>query len=431
MALSLSAYGTIRLLEAGAGGGQGPEPIAAPPHASHALQVQVIAQQWQFTYRWPSFGGVQTRELELPAHTLVQFNVTSLDVIHSFWAYQLGVKADANPGVNNVAYVTTDGPGPASRSAAPSSAASGTATCTTTGASSRARASSSGSRSSDSVRARDAAPSALLEDLLPEPAEEGRMSSAMPHLPPLRAGQAAALAAADRLQRAHRRRARHRRLLPRLVDRPPDHTSDSFAYLADAGENDIALLLGYVLGVIGFLIGLGFAIYPIQRLLGRADARCARTRNEGIGRYFGLSTDHKVVGMQYLVGIGFFFFVGGLNAMLIRTELLQPDNHVFGANQYLTLVGMHGTMMMGILTSGILGPFANYFVPIMIGARRMAFPRIESLTFWLLMAAGCRPHHDDLLRRLSDRLDRLPATRRPGRTVMTPTSASSRWSGSR
>ena len=44
--------------------------------------------------------------------------------------------------------------------------------------------------------------------------------------------------------------------------------------------------------------------------------------------------------------------------------------------------------MMGMMTSGILGPFANYFLPLMIGARRMAFPRIEALTFWLLMAAG-------------------------------------------
>ncbi|HTY95402.1 MAG TPA: cytochrome c oxidase subunit II [Solirubrobacteraceae bacterium] len=112
VALSLTGYGTIRLLETGAGGGQGPEPIAIPAHANHALQVQVIAQQWQFTYRWPSFGGVETRELELPAHTLIEFNVTSLDVIHSFWAYQLGVKADANPGVNNIAYVTTRGPLP-------------------------------------------------------------------------------------------------------------------------------------------------------------------------------------------------------------------------------------------------------------------------------------------------------------------------------
>ena len=58
------------------------------------------------------------------------------------------------------------------------------------------------------------------------------------------------------------------------------------------------------------------------------------------------------------------------------------------AGTYLTLVGLHGTMMMGMMTSGILGPFGNYLVPILIGARRMAFPRIEALTFWLLMAAG-------------------------------------------
>ena len=81
-----------------------------------------------------------------------------------------------------------------------------------------------------------------------------------------------------------------------------------------------------------------------------------------------------------------FFFVAGLNAMLIRTELLQPNVHVFGANQYLTLVGMHGSMMMGTMTSGLLGPFATYLVPLMIGSRRMAFSRLSAFTFWLLMA---------------------------------------------
>ena len=88
------------------------------------------------------------------------------------------------------------------------------------------------------------------------------------------------------------------------------------------------------------------------------------------------------------MGIGLFFFIGGLNAMLIRIELLARSAQSSRAGQYLTLVGMHGTMMMGMFTSGILGPFANYVVPLMIGARRMAFPRIEALTFWLLMAAG-------------------------------------------
>ena len=108
--LFLAGYGSIRLLADGAGGGQGPNPIAAPSGSSHALQVQVIAQQWKFTYRWPSYGGVETPDLYLPANTLIEFHVTSLDVIHSFWAYQLAVKADANPGVDNIAYVTTKGP---------------------------------------------------------------------------------------------------------------------------------------------------------------------------------------------------------------------------------------------------------------------------------------------------------------------------------
>ncbi len=161
----------------------------------------------------------------------------------------------------------------------------------------------------------------------------------------------------------------------------------SFEYETATDENDVALLLGYAFGVIGFLIGLGFANYPISRLLGRP-ASLREKESEGVGRYFGLCTDHKVVGLQYLVGIGVFFFVGGVNAMLIRAELLHPVPTLIGPNQYLSLVGMHGTMMMGMMTSGILGPFANYFVPLMIGARRMAFPRIESLTFWLLMAAG-------------------------------------------
>ena len=74
--------------------------------------------------------------------------------------------------------------------------------------------------------------------------------------------------------------------------------------------------------------------------------------------------------------------------MLIRFELLSPNRQVIPAGQYLTVVGLHGTMMMGIMSSAILGPFANYFVPIMIGARRMAFPRLEALSFWLLMAGG-------------------------------------------
>jgi cytochrome c oxidase subunit 2 len=117
--LFLAAFGTYELIvPAGAGAGEGPQPIWKPagtvtasdtswtPGGKNILQVQVIGQQWAWTYRYPQFGGFETTQLELPVNEPVQFNVTSLDVIHSFWAYQLGVKADANPGVNNVAYTT-------------------------------------------------------------------------------------------------------------------------------------------------------------------------------------------------------------------------------------------------------------------------------------------------------------------------------------
>jgi cytochrome c oxidase subunit II len=117
--LGLAVFGTYELVApAGAGAGEGPQPIWKPagtvttsstswaPGGKNILQVQVIAQQWAFTYRYPQFGGFETTQLELPVGQPVRFNVTSLDVIHSFWAYQLGVKADANPDVNNVAYTT-------------------------------------------------------------------------------------------------------------------------------------------------------------------------------------------------------------------------------------------------------------------------------------------------------------------------------------
>jgi cytochrome c oxidase subunit 2 len=107
MVLGLAAYGTVGLFGSshGAGGGQGPSPLAKPPANVHPLEIQAIGQQWLWTFRYPSFGGVETAELYLPVDRWVAFHVTSLDVDHSFWAYELGVKADAIPGSDNVAYV--------------------------------------------------------------------------------------------------------------------------------------------------------------------------------------------------------------------------------------------------------------------------------------------------------------------------------------
>jgi cytochrome c oxidase subunit 2 len=110
MVLFLAGFGTYELLKDGAGGGQGPNPIAFPANHQNAFQVQVIGQQWQFTYRYPSLGGMESNQLMLPANSTIAMHVTSLDVVHSFWAVELGLKADANPGTDNVLYVETKSP---------------------------------------------------------------------------------------------------------------------------------------------------------------------------------------------------------------------------------------------------------------------------------------------------------------------------------
>jgi cytochrome c oxidase subunit 2 len=107
-------FGTVELARpGGAGAGQGPVPIWVlagkktstwTPHSGEILQVQVIGEQWIWGFRYPQFGGMESAALYLPVGTPIEFHVTSTDVIHSFWAYQLGVKADANPAVDNIAY---------------------------------------------------------------------------------------------------------------------------------------------------------------------------------------------------------------------------------------------------------------------------------------------------------------------------------------
>jgi cytochrome c oxidase subunit 1 len=160
-----------------------------------------------------------------------------------------------------------------------------------------------------------------------------------------------------------------------------------FAWFADIDQNDVSVFLGYLLGSLGWLIGLGFLNYPVARMLGRPLGRTVKL-DRGTLRYFSASVDHKVIGIQYLVGIGAFFFFGGLEAMIIRTDLLRPSPPILSGGQYLTTVSLHGTTMIMMMSSVILGPLGHYLVPLMIGSRRMAFPRLEALSFWLLPLAG-------------------------------------------
>jgi cytochrome c oxidase subunit I len=152
------------------------------------------------------------------------------------------------------------------------------------------------------------------------------------------------------------------------------------------GENDFSLTLGYLVATIGWLIGLGIFNYPIAKMLGHRPQE-KHEEDPRFSRYFRYTLDHKVVGVQYLVAMLIYFFAAGLFALAIRSELLSPTRHLLAPETYVEVVGEHGTMMMMMMTSAILGPFGNYLIPLMIGSRRMAFPRLEALSFWLTPAA--------------------------------------------
>jgi len=100
---------------------------------------------------------------------------------------------------------------------------------------------------------------------------------------------------------------RDRRLADRDFIGNRIHATSITYYTTESGQNDIAILLGYLFGVIGFLVGLGFANYPVRRMLGHPPTLAEHeSEGEGAGRYFRLCTDHKVVAMQYMVGVGVF-----------------------------------------------------------------------------------------------------------------------------
>jgi cytochrome c oxidase subunit I len=166
--------------------------------------------------------------------------------------------------------------------------------------------------------------------------------------------------------------------------------SSGYAQNALSDSNDVPIVLGYAFATIGWLAGLG-VFNDLGRTMAGRPLRDAHQEEDaaepGFAKYFRFTLNHKIVGIQYLYGMIAYFLTGGLFAMAIRTELLSPSYHIMGPNQYLMVVGEHSTMMIMMMSSVILGPLGQYFGPILIGSRRVAFPRLEALGFWLTPAA--------------------------------------------
>jgi cytochrome c oxidase subunit I len=100
------------------------------------------------------------------------------------------------------------------------------------------------------------------------------------------------------------------------------------------------------------------------------------------------TTDHKRIGIMYMVTTFVFFCLGGVEALMIRLQLGAPNNTLVTPQTYNQLFTMHGTTMIFLFVVPMMAGLANYFVPLMVGARDMAYPRLNALSYWLLLAGG-------------------------------------------
>src|SRR5918912_394946 len=152
----------------------------------------------------------------------------------------------------------------------------------------------------------------------------------------------------------------------------------------------IVLVAALVAAPVGFLAGIGAFDYWVRYAIG---APTVPEDHSGHGAYswrdyFRVNTDHKVIGIQYIVTTFFFFIAGGVMAMLMRAELASPGTQFVSPNTFNGLFSVHASLMIFLFIIPVFAGIANYVIPLMIGAPDMAFPRLNALSYWLLPTAG-------------------------------------------
>jgi cytochrome c oxidase subunit I len=148
-----------------------------------------------------------------------------------------------------------------------------------------------------------------------------------------------------------------------------------------------AWVFGALLGIISFLIGVGVFRDWWKMAMGEDVLEAHEVvEPRGAKRYLGVSLDHKVIGLQYGFISMLTLSVGGLFALIFRTELAASGMQLLNFIQFNTLVGLHGMVLIASILLGIAA-LANYLVPLMIGAQDMAFPRLNAFAFWVTVPA--------------------------------------------
>jgi|FaiFalFF_MnMetaG_3_1042247.scaffolds.fasta_scaffold00562_6 cytochrome c oxidase subunit 1 len=141
------------------------------------------------------------------------------------------------------------------------------------------------------------------------------------------------------------------------------------------------LVVGYVFGLVGWLLGVGMWDVWVREWFGlpvKADVP------RDWRRYFRFCTDHKVIGVQYLVTFTVVLLLGGLLGLLMRLELMAPGRTVMGPDVYNQIMSLHGILLIALAVVLIIGGFGNFVLPLQIGAGEVAFPRVNALSYWIV-----------------------------------------------
>src|SRR5687768_11592165 len=165
-------------------------------------------------------------------------------------------------------------------------------------------------------------------------------------------------------------------------------SGDFFAFGAD--ELQVLITVWTIVVPLAFLAALGGFDYWAYWISGRP-TRPEDHSGHGARRwqdYFRINTDHKVIGVQYLVTTIFFLGAAGLMAMFMRAELAEPGMQFVDNNTFNGLFSVHASLMIFLFIIPAFAALGNYVIPLMIGAPDMAFPRLNALSFWLLPLAG-------------------------------------------
>ena len=144
---------------------------------------------------------------------------------------------------------------------------------------------------------------------------------------------------------------------------------------------------GIIVGVAGYLTALGLFNYWARWFVGARDRLETRMPSRSWTRFLSVSTDHKTIGIQYLATALIFLPIAVVLQLIARADL-SKIGFSLNPETYTALISDHGIVMLFIVAIPAFAGLMNYFVPLQIGAKDMAFPRLNALSFWLVPAAG-------------------------------------------